>query len=814
METSKGLKKYLPYLLTVLFFLAITFMYFSPLLSGKGLSMHDHDMTKGNAKELIDFHKNTGEYSWWTNSVFGGMPGSMIFGAYPNSLVSKLGSQIYGAIPIPANVIFLLMIGFFIFMVSMKNRLWVSIVASVAYAFGTYNLLYTEAGHISKIIALAYAPAILGGFALIFRGKYLLGTFLTALFLGLEIYANHLQITYYFVFILFAYFIYEAIKLIKKGEVNKLTKVIGCLAVAVLIGVGSHTMRLWNNLVYSKESTRGVSELSQSTVGKSGLDRDYAFGWSYGIDETFNLIVPDLMGGGSVGSLSTDSETYKTLISNGVDPNMAGQFVQQLPLYFGKQSVTSGPAYSGVLVVFLFILGLFILKGRFKWVILALTSFFIILAWGSNFPSINNLIFDYLPGYNKFRAVTMTLVVVHFLLVWGAANTLAFLFSKETSWGSIKKPVYYTGAIIVVLMLTGYFSVDFVGARDADFKANIAQSAGPEFANKLSFALQEDRKDMAWGDIVRGVILLVLLLAGIWAYYNNKLTNRIFGYVIFLLIAFDLIGVGKRYFNNSDFEDIRKVNEPFVPTAADLEILKDKDPNYKVLNLATSFSSDSRDSYFHKSLGGYHGAKLKKTQELFDYQLTDKAGQLNMNVLDMLNTKYIITSGKEGPVSQRNFEALGNVWFIDTLKVVNSADEELAFLADFDPKNTAVTQKNQGLTDKVFHHDSTETISLKSYAPNKLVYSSNTTKPLYAVFSEIYYRGNEDWKSYIDGKEVPHQKVNYLLRGIDVPTGKHEIVFEFKPMAVEKGKLVDLIASIGLVLLGIGAIYSTIKNKE
>jgi hypothetical protein len=813
MNNSRGYKQYLPYLLSIVFFLVITFLYFSPVLSGKGLSMHDHDMSTGSAKELVDYYKKTGEYSWWTNSVFAGMPANMIYGAYPNSLISKIGGFIYGSLPIPVNVIFLLMVGFFIFMVSFKNKVWVSVIASVAYAFGTYNLLYTEAGHISKIIALAYAPPILAGMALIFQRKYLLGTFLTALFLGLEIYANHLQITYYFLFILLAYFIYEAVQLIKNGESKSLVKIVGFLAVAVIIGVGSHTMRLWNNLVYSSESTRGTSELSTSTVGKSGLDRDYAFGWSYGIDETFNLLVPNLMGGGSVGSLSDNSETFKTLTSNGVDPNMASQFVQQLPLYFGNQSITSGPAYSGVLVIFLFILGLFISNGRFKWVIFGLTVFFIVLAWGSNFASFNDFIFNTLPGYNKFRAVTMTLVIVHFLLVWGAANALSSIIDKKTNWEILKKPLSYSAGIVVVLMLIGYFSVDFVGPRDADFKASIAQSTGPEFANKLSFALQEDRKSMAKGDIVRGIFLSILLLVGIWAYYSEKINQRIFGYLAFLLIAFDLIGVGKRYFNNDDFQDKAKVEQPFQATAADLEILKDQDPNFKVLNLTSSFSSDSRDSYFHKSIGGYHGAKLKKTQELIEYQLTNKEGQLNMPVLSMLNTKYIITNSQQGPVAQRNFDALGNAWFVDTLKVVNTADEELASLADFNPATTAIIQKNQGLNSNVFTPDTTDKISLTSYAPNKLVYTSTTSKPQFAVFSEIYYRGNKDWKSFIDGKEVNHKKVNYLLRGMEVPAGKHEIVFEYKPDAVEKGKIVDLAASIGLLLLGVGAVYSSAKKK-
>lgn len=806
-----NVKKYLPYLLAVLFFLVLTFLYFSPVLSGKTVSMHDDVMSAGNAKESMDFYQKTGEYTWWTNSVFGGMPSNMIWGSYPFSLSSKLGSFIYAAIPAPVSVIFLLMVGFFVFMISIKRSLWVAVIGAVAYAFGTYNLLYTEAGHLSKILALAYAPGILGGFALIFNKKYAWGTFVTALFLSLEIYANHLQITYYFIFILLAYFLYEAYRMIKAGESKALTRTVACLSVAVLIGVGMHTMRLWNNLVYSKESTRGVSELKNSTVGNSGLTKEYAFGWSYGIDETFTLIVPNLMGGGTVGSLSTSSETYKTLTGNGVDPNMAAQFVQQLPLYFGEQSITSGPAYSGILVVFLFVLGLLVLPGRFKWIQLGLTLFFIVLAWGSHFPSFNNFLFDTLPGYNKFRAVTMTLVVVHFLLVWGATNTLSFLIDRTWTWETLSKPLAYSAGILVGMMLLAYFSVDFVGPRDAEFKASIAQSTGPDFANKLAFALQEDRQSMAWSDIVRGVVLLLLLGAGIWAYYQGKLQQRLFIYVVFLLCAYDLIGVGKRYFNNNDFTE-KKGQQTFVPTAADEEILKDQDPNFKVLNVTTSFSSDARDSYFHKSLGGYHGAKLKKTQELFDHQLVSPEGQLNKGVVDMLNTKYLIVNGPNGPMAQRNPEALGNAWFVDSLTVVPNADEELASLGSLHAGTRAVTQANQGLSAKTYNVDSTAQVSLVSYAPNRLEYKSQNAAPGFVVFSEVYYRGNKDWKSYVDGKEVPHQKVNYLLRGMELPSGSHDIVFEFKPAAVEKGKYVDLVSSIALVLLGVAAFFT--RRKE
>jgi hypothetical protein len=812
MKNSFDFKKLIPSLIAVVIFLGITFIYFSPVLSGKTLSMHDINMASGGAKELQDYHEKTGEWVYWTNSMFGGMPSFMIVGDYPYSLSSKIGQFFTNALPAPANVIFLLMVGFYILMVSLRKANAVAIIASIAYAFGTYNFLYTEAGHISKILALAYCPALLAGFVYIFRGKYLLGAFLTALFFGLELYANHLQITYYFAFILIAFTAYEGIKLIQKGELSKLGKVIGALAISVLIGIGMNGMRLWNNLSYSAETTRGKSELKTSSAGTSGLDRDYAFGWSYGIDESFNLMFPDIMGGGSSGSLGVDSDTYKTLTSGGVDAGMAQQFIGQLPLYHGNQSFTTGPSYSGIIVIFLFILGLFLVKNKFKWVTFGLTLFFLMLSWGSNFPSINNIIYDYLPGYNKFRAVTMTLTIVHFLLVFGAANTLSELFEKKFNWEELKKSVFYSLGTILALAMVGYFSVSFSGANDATFKESLTQSLGGDFSARVLNALVSDRESMAIKDIQRGLILVLLCIGLIYLFSKQKIKHIFLVAGIALLLVFDMFGVNKRYFNNDDFMNKNQAQVVFEPTAADLEIMKDPDPNYKVINLTTGFWSDARDSYFHKSIGGYHGAKLKKIQELYDYQMT-KDGKINLPILNMLNTKYLIVNGPDNkPMAQRNPDALGHAWFVDSLVSVPNADVEIELIGKINPKNTAVAQENQKLSNKVFAKDSANKIVLSSYKPNELVYETNTTSDQFAVFPEIYYRGNIDWISTIDGQTVDHQKVDYTLRGIQIPKGKHEVKFVFKPKSVDIGGKIDLAASIGLVLLGLIVLIVNIKK--
>jgi hypothetical protein len=802
MKKKIDFRSYVPYILAILLFLIVTMSYFSPLMNGKMLSMHDTNMAGAAAKELNDFHTETGEWAWWTNSTFGGMPGYMIAGGYPNSLSSKIGSFFYNLLPIPASPIFLMMVGFFIFMISLKRNIWVSIIASIAYALGTYNFLYLEAGHVSKILALAYGPALMAGFIYVFRGKYLLGTLLTSLFLSLELYANHLQITYYFMLILIAYLLYELAKIFKEGRVGSIPKIAVSFLVSLLIGVGMNSERLWNNITYSAETTRGKTELTNSTAGNNGLDRSYAFGWSYGIDETFNLIVPDLMGGGSSGSLSESSELFKTLSSGGIEIGTARQFIKQLPLYHGNQSFTTGPSYSGVLIFFLFLLGFFISKGKLKWLIAGLASLFVVLSWGSNFPLFNNVFYDNFPGYNKFRAVTMCLVIVHFLLVWGASNTLSELLKNELDWNKIKKPIYYSLGVITGLMFLGYFLVDFNSPRDLSFVSNLSQSLGNDFAQRLLNALRDDRSSMALSDIYRGLLLIGLAFTALYLLAKTKISKTVFGLIALVLITFDFVTVNKRYFNNSDFQTKRRNQQTFQPTAADQQVLADSDPNFKVINLTTSFWSDARDSYFHKSIGGYHGAKLKKTQELYEYQMI-KDGRLNMPVLNMLNIKYFINNGPNNtPQAQLNAEALGNAWFVDSLKVVPGADQELASLGEgFKPSEVAITQEHFVSQSRVYYSNDSSQIILTSYAPNKLVYKSTSSANQFAVFSEIFYRGNKDWISFIDGQQTDHIKVNYVLRGLEVPAGQHEIVFEFKPKSVEYGKVIDLVASIGLVLV-------------
>lgn len=807
-------KSLVPALIAVVIFIIFSAIYFSPLFEGKVLSMHDDNMAAGAAQELNKFHEETGTWAHWTNSMFSGMPAFMIAGDYPNSITLKIGKALTSSLPTPINIFVLAALCFYLLLRVYKMNNWSAIFMSIGYAYGTYNIIYIEAGHISKILAVAYLPGVLAGMKLIFDKKYLTGAFVTALFMGLEVYANHVQITYYFMLTLLLFGIYNFVYFLKNGEIRHFLISSALFIVSVAIGVSTNAERLYNNIVYSKETIRGVSELSAKD-SNNGLTKNYAFEYSYGIDESFNLINSKLTGGSSSGSLDADSDVYKSLLQNGVPQQGALSFIQRLPLYHGDQSFTSGPAYVGFVFLFLFILGLFIRKSPWRFYLLGLGIVYLSLSWGENFPTVNYWVFDHVPGYNKFRAVSMLLTLVHFIVILGASLSLNELIKSKLDFETLKKPLIYTSSIMIVLLLTGYVVTDFQGLQDAGLVNSLKGSLGDNVANQVLNSLISDRESMALSGIYRGVFLLVLAFLAIYLYAKQKINELVFVVIVGALAVFDIALVDKQYLNKEDFETkFRVQNIESKLTPADQQILNDKDPDFRVLNLTTSFMSDARDSYFHKSLGGYHAAKLMKYQELVENQMT-KDGRVNMGVINMLNTKYLIVNGQNGPQVQQNPEVLGNAWFVDSLEVVANADEALSKTGIINTAKVAVIQSKYISESKTFSTNN-DTISLKSYTPDKLVYESNATTAGFAVFSEIYYRGNLDWISTIDGVVTNHYPVNYVLRGMEVPAGKHEIVFEFKPKSVEIGEKIDLAGSILLILLGLGALFQTfivIKNN-
>jgi len=577
-------------------------------------------------------------------------------------------------------------------------------------------------------------------------------------------------------------------------------------------------MHLWNNFVYSKETTRGKSELTLGNLNQSadGLGRDYAFSYSPGQIETLTLLAPNFVGGSSSGNLGEKSETYKMLINKGVDASTAAQFSSNLPLYFGPQSYVSGPNYSGIIILFLFILGLILIKDGLRYVLILTSILYLFISWGSSFSGFNFFMFDYFPYYNKFRDSKMIVTLMHLCFVLGAMLGVNKIIANKLTFNDLKKPLIYSLGSLLLLILIGYFSLDFQSARDVDMLKSMAESNGQEFANAFSSSIIADRQSIVTGDLLRSIFLLIVSAGLIWAFTTQKIKSTVFIAILGVLAVLDLALVDKRYFNNDDFQTKTRVAESFNPSAADEQIMQDKDPDFRVVDMATNqgFFADAKASYFHKSVGGYHGAKLKRIQELYDNAMT-KDGKYNLSIFNMLNTKYYITSGQDGnPVAQQNPDALGNAWFVGEVITVKNADEEIKAVGNFNPRATAFVDERFKQYFSNTKQDSTGSIKLTQYKPNHLTYESNSPTGQVAIFSEIYYRGNEDWKSYVDGQETPHFRANYVLRAMNVPSGKHKIEFKFQPKSVVVGAKIDLVASILMVLIIFGALVIEFRNKK
>ncbi len=800
-------KNALPHLIAIVLIILIAAIYTAPAFEGKKLILHDAVQGMAGGKEARDFHERTGEWSGWTNSMFGGMPTYMLAMDYPNSLTTKIGRNINRLLPLPANVLVFQMLCMYLLLIIMGCNSWLSVIGSVAYGFGCYTLIFIEAGHISKISATAYAPLVFAGVVLILRAKYWLGAAILAIGMGLELYANHVQITYFLAISIAIYVIWEAISFVKNGQTAQLIKALGVMAAAALIGSLTQTTRLWNASEYAKESTRGKSELTISpdslkAVGNSdGLNRDYAFNYSHGVGESFTLLVPNFNGGASSGGLSKSSETYKAMVDAGVDPTAAEDFVKRgAPVYWGTQDFTVGSSYAGAIILFLFILCFFIVKSDIKWYLLVICTLFLSFSWGKNFAFFNYFMFDYFPLFNKFRDNKMVMVLMQMFLALGAILALKTIFDEKPSFDSIKKSIYIsvaaTAGLSLILGLGGSLFFDFNAPADM----NLERIVGKDLVNTLQIALRNDRAALLRADGLRSAAFIILAALAIVLFLKGKLKQNIAIGIIGLLVVIDLFGVNKRVFNNDDYVSKSVADEVFLPSAADELILKDTDPDYRIADFASNFWSEAKPSYFHKSMGGYHGAKPKRTQELFDFQISKN----NQEVLNMMNVKYFILADSIGnPRPQLNPNALGNAWFVNSYKIVANANEEIKALDKFNAKQTAFIDKRfeSQLKNLTIAVDSSNSIKLTTYEPNHLTYESNTKTPQLAIFSEIYYRGNIDWKAMIDGKSAEHFRANYVLRGMVIPAGKHKIEFIFEPNSLKTGSIIDLIASILLVAL-------------
>jgi len=804
----------IPHVIAIILFIIVAYTYFSPLLEGKEIRQSDNIHWKGMSKELRDYRQETGEEGLWTNRLFGGMPGYFISTTFENNYVKKLDSLLkIGSRP--ASFLILCLLGFYITLLLMGVNPWLSLIGAFAYAFSSYFFIIIAAGHNTKAIAFAYMAPLIASIIFTYRRKLYLGLALTGIFLALIIEANHPQITYYAAITVVVFAIFEFVRAFREKQLKQFFKVSFLLLIPLVLAVGSNMGRLWTTFEYNEFSMRGESELEHDQENKtSGLDKDYATKWSYGVDETFNLLIPNYKGGSSQGELTTDSETYKTLKRNNVPTGRAKQFIKRVPLYHGSQPFTSGPVYLGALVIFLFVFSLFIKKGPLKWWVLTASILAILLSWGNNFMALTNFFMEYVPGYNKFRSVSTILVIVEFTVPLFAFIGLRELFnskvSKEQFLKALKNSLYILGGICLLFILMPGIFQDFAGNSDGQLPGWLRES------------LRSDRESLVRQDAFRSLIFILVGAALLWAYYYKKLKYKYVVGLLGLFILIDMWPVDKRYLDDDNFASKQEVKNPYQKSKADQYILQDPDRNFRVLNLTVNIFNDASTSYFHNSIGGYHGAKMQRYQDLIEFHIHDEIRNISkilqgknarekldktlrdQEVLNMLNTKYIIVNKKSAPV--RNPYRLGNAWFVEDYKLVPDAMAEIEALNDFNPAKTAIIDEDfkANLEEKDYSKDTAGNIKLTHYEPNHLKYDYQADSKQLVVFSEVYYP--KGWKLFIDGKEAGLFRTNYILRAATIPAGEHEIEMKFKPKSYFMGNRISGYSSVILLLIFVGAI--------
>ena len=801
--------KIFPYLVAVLVFALASIIYFHPVLKGQKLNQSDITQFRGMVKDINDFRADNNAEPYWTGASFSGMPAYPISTYYPNDIVRSL-DKLLRFLPRPADYTFLYFLSFFVLMMALKVNWRLAILGSLAFGFSTYLIIIFGAGHNAKAHAIAYMPLVIAGVLWVFQRKFVLGFIVTGLAMALEIYTNHIQMTYYLGFCLLILGIVEFINAFKENKIPLFIKQAAVIIAAVVLGIGANAPRLMALKEYSENSTRGKSELTINLDGSSkevtqGLDKEYITQYSYAKLETFNLFIPRFMGGGTVEKLGENSNFFQ-FIEEKVGKKAAAGYSEQVLTYWGDQPIVEAPAYIGAVIFFLFFLGMFLVKGRLKQWLVAATIFSIILSWGRNFEVVTNFFIDYVPLYNKFRAVSSIQVIaelcVPILGVLGLKKFFSLKINAREKQEALKKAVFIFGGLIILGFGLAHMFGTFEGLRDVQQYSEI-----PGFLD----AVIADRKAMLFSDTIRSLVLVLISGGVLWFFLKGKLKSVYVILALTVFILFDLISVDKKYVNADDFQASRKIEKPFTKSAADKMILEDKG-HYRVANFSVDPMNDGSTSYFHNSIGGYHAAKLGRYQELFDFQIAKN----NMQVLNMLNTKYFIIPDDEGnPQAQQNKEANGNVWFVENVKVVNSANEEIKALDSLNTKKEAVFAKVWAKQKEISFPteiDSTATISLFKNDITTLTYQSKTVKEQFAVFSEIYYK--EGWNAYLDGKLTPHFRVNYVLRGMKIPAGEHKIEFKFEPEVIQKGKIFSSISYALLLLVSVGWFFYDEKKKK
>lgn len=830
------LKKCLPDAIVIVIFAVISFAYFFvPVSQGKILFRHDSQASVGLGQELTQYEQRTGEVTRWTNSVFSGMPTYQISPSYNSTDgLSAVMSAYHLWLPDYVWFIFAYLLGFYILLRAFNFRQSLAALGSIIWAFSSYFLIIIAAGHLWKVMALAYLPPMIGGVVLAYRGKYLWGFIVTAVFTAFEIKANHVQMTYYYLFIVLFMVIAYLVQAIREKRLQHFFKASGILIAAALIGIAINISNLYHTWEYQKESMRGKSELTKANSANqtsSGLDRDYITQWSYGIDETLTLLVPDAKGGASV-PLSQNATAMAK--ANPEVENMLPQLYEAIPQYFGTQPGTSGPVYVGAFVLFLFVLGLFIVKTPIKWALLATTALSILLSWGHNFMGFTNFFLDYVPMYAKFRTVASILVIAEFTIPLLAALALKRIVDEPTVLTKNMKYVYasfaLTAGVALAIALMPSMMGPFVSDQERQMLSGI-QGMTPDVQNMMLSSIATMRGAMVSADAWRSIVIIIIGVAMLLLFKAQKIKAIYLIVGISALCLIDLWQVDKRYLNDEMFVPKSERDTPQQATATDLQILKDKSLSYRVLNFASGAFNENNTSYFHKSIGGYHPAKLRRYQEMIDkyiapemqtamQAIANKGGVMSevdgrklFPILNMLNAKYFIVPLQgNATTSIQNPYAQGNGWFVDKLTYVADANAEYAGVGKIDVSHEAVADKKfEPILGQTQTNDSTARVVLTKYEPNNMTYTVSSTKGGVVVFSEVYYPG---WTATIDGQPAELGRVNYILRALNVKAGKHEVVLDFHPTSISTTETIAYAALIVLLLAICVAIYSEKKKQK
>lgn len=823
-STSKSL---LPHLAALGLFILIAVVYCKPALQGMVVQQGDILHWKGMSKEIQDYSEaHGGKAPLWTTRMFGGMPGYQI-ATNNNNYLSYYLDQAFGLfIPKPFRFFILACLGFYFLCMSLRINPWLAMVGSIGYAYASYNAIIVSVGHDTKMLSIAYLPAALGALWMIYQGRYALGTALTALFCANLVFHNHYQIVYYFLIMASFMTLGHLVQAFRKGETGHMLKSLGLAALGGLIGVLTNAIMLFTTYDYSKATIRGGqasirpatdSVLTEKKVN-GGLDTAYAFMYgSYGVSESLTLLVPDMYGGGS-NPVGEDSKLVETMQEKGLPPQLAENIYSGFASYWGNQPGHAGPVYLGAVFCLLFVFGMFFLDTPHKWWMLAASVFAILMSWGKNFGAFNNLMFETLPLYNKFRAPAMILVIPQVLFPLLSVMAVQELASgkrtREEAEKAVRKTLYVMGGVFLLLAFL-YFTFDYKAGYERDFQQQIDQvlPSMPGIGKDIVDAVVDDRRSMFGSDLIRSLAFAGLTVLLLLLFNRRKIGAPALMGSLLLLAAIDMIGVCSRYLNKDNYMVPEDFEGSFAPTEADMYIQKDPEKNFRVFNLAQNPFNDAITSYHHRSVGGYHAAKLSIYQDLIENQLSRQP--VNIGVLNMLNTKYVIDRDSTGRfVPQQNPGALGSAWFVREVKVVPDAWSEMKSLDSFDPAKTAFVQAAYGKEVRNdYAWDSTANIQLVANENDIVRYTSQSNTPQFAVFSEIFY--DRGWKAFVDGKESPIVRTNYVLRGLSLPAGKHDVEFRFEPASYRLGRNTTWVSQAVLLALLLAGIWlETRRNKS